>query len=129
MNDREIKTLMADYLDDLLEGAEAHAAERAIAEHPKWFAEVARARALLYRPYAVPPPDAAQPQRILARYHDRPWRRVLHYAAVFVAGVVSALLADAAPRLASPPAPERRVEVEEPPPPAPQPLVVNRRLR
>jgi len=128
MNDREIKTLMADYLDELLDGDEARAAERAIAEHPKWFAEVARTRALLYRPYAVPPPDAAQPRRILARYRDRPWRRALRYAAVFAAGVVSAALAAPPPPPRTAPEPEPRVEKKDPAP-AKSRFVVNRRLR
>ncbi len=133
----ELKTLMADYLDELLEADEARAAEQAIAEHPQVFAEVARVRALLFRPYAVAPPTEDQPRRILAKFHDRPWRRIMRYAAVFVAGVLSTLLArsptDRAPisgeKAGAPSArPPRVMKMDQPTQPAVR-FVVNRRLR
>jgi hypothetical protein len=112
---------MADYLDGLLEGEEAEAARAEIARHPDVLAEVARMRAILYRPYAVPPPDADQPARILARYRDRPLLRALRYAAVFAAGVASALLLPAAPEEHTPAVREAPAES------APMP-VYNRRI-
>jgi anti-sigma factor RsiW len=107
---------MADYLDDLLEEDERAAVEAEIARHPALFAEVARMRAVLYRPYAVAAPSADQQSRILARWSDRPWKRVLRYAAVFAAGVATtfALRAAEPPRPA--PARDAPARVEAAPP-------------
>jgi hypothetical protein len=73
--------LLYDYLDELLEADEARAAEALIARSPMRFAEIARRRAILYRPYAVPPPRARRPRLALLRY-----------AAVFLLGVLIPLL-------------------------------------
>jgi anti-sigma factor RsiW len=54
--------LLYDYLDELLEPAEARAAEALVARNPARFAEIARRRAILYRPYAVPVPRAKGPR-------------------------------------------------------------------
>ena len=103
MNRDELRTRMADYLDGLLDEDEARAVEARIAEEPALFAEVAHVRAVLHRPYAVPAPAADQQARILRRHRDRPLARAARYAAVFAAGVLTALLATA--RLRSEPAP------------------------
>lgn len=73
--------LLYDYLDELLEPEQAREAEAAIAGDPARFAEVARRRALLYRPYAMPPLRARKPMLRLARY-----------AAAFLLGVITPLL-------------------------------------
>jgi anti-sigma factor RsiW len=98
--------LLHDYLDELLEPEEARAAEAAIARDPARFAEVARRRALLYRPYAVPPPRARKPAL-----------RLLRYAAVFLLGVLTPLLFPLPPRPPDPPKEPAKLEV------------TNRRLR
>lgn len=98
--------LLYDYLDELLDAEQAPAAEALIARDPARFAEIARRRALLYRPYAVPPPLA-----------QRPALRFARYAAIFLLGVLTPLLLPLPPR---------------PPDPKPEPAkleVVNRRLR
>jgi anti-sigma factor RsiW len=128
MNRDELRTRMADYLDDLLEDDERAAVEAEIARHPALFAEVARVRAVLYRPYSVPAPSADQRSRILARWHDRPWKRVLRYAAVFAAGVVTTF----ALRATEPPRPSRAPETPprvESAPPADAPVELPRRIR
>jgi len=91
-NRSELETLMADYLDGLLEPEEARDAEARIAAEPQLFADVARLRAALYRPYAVPPPADGLERRILTLHRDRPWTRLVRYAAVFLAGALTALL-------------------------------------
>jgi hypothetical protein len=102
MNDE----LFYDYLDGLLEPQEAREAEAAIARDPARFAEIARRRAILYRPYAV----AAASAR-LARLG------LLRYAAVFLLGVLVPLLLPLAPK-------------PHDPQPEPAPVeVTNRRLR
>jgi len=98
--------LLYDYLDELLDPEQAREAEAVIAGDPARFAEIARRRALLYRPYPVPPPRAR-----------RPWFRLLPLAAAFLLGILIPTL------LPLPP---------EPPNPQPQPAklqVTNRRLR
>jgi anti-sigma factor RsiW len=103
MNDE----LLYDYLDELLEPEQAREAEAAIARDPARFAEIARRRAILYRPYALP---AALPRRQTFR--------LARYAAAFLLGVLVPLLL--------PPLPP------EPPDPQPEPAkleVTNRRLR
>lgn len=99
--------LLYDYLDELLEGEEAREAEAAIAGDPARFAEIARRRALLYRPYAVPAPRARRPTLRLARY-----------AAAFLLGVLTPLLLG--PLAPKPPEPKQEPAKFE---------VVNRRLR
>jgi len=96
MNQETLERLIADYLDDLLDGDEARAAEQAIAEEPALVARIAQQRAQLYHPFAVAPPAADLPQRIVARHNDRPLGKVVRYAAVFAAGVLSTLLVGAA---------------------------------
>jgi anti-sigma factor RsiW len=102
MNDE----LLYDYLDDLLEPEQAREAEAAIARDPARFAEIARRRTILYRPYALPP---ALPRRQSLR--------LARYAAAFLLGVLVPLLFPLPP---------------EPPDPQPEPAkleVTNRRLR
>lgn len=102
MNDE----LLYDYLDELLDPEQARAAEALIAAGPARFAEIARRRAILYRPYAVLPPRARKPAFRFARY-----------AAVFLLGVLTPLLLSLPPR---------------PPDKKPEPAkleVTNRRLR
>lgn len=128
MNREELRTRMADYLDDLLEEGERAAVEAEIASHPALFAEVARIRAVLYRPYPVAAPGADQAARILARWHDRPWKRLLRYAAVFVAGVATTF----ALRVAEPPRPTATPDTPvhvEPAQPAPVTFELPRRIR
>lgn len=115
----ELRVRMADYLDGLLEEGEADEVRAEIARHPDLLAEVARVRAILYRPYSVPPPAADQPQRILARHRDRPLLRVLRYAAVFAAGAASTFLR---------PGPVEHGEATVAPAEAPPTLVLNRRI-
>jgi anti-sigma factor RsiW len=102
--------LFYDYLDGLLEGDEAREAEARIAGEPARFAEIARRRALLYRPYPVAPPPAAAPRRLPG---------FARYAAAFLLGVVTPLL------LPEPPNPPNTPT--EPEPAALE--VTNRRLR
>ncbi|MFI5402143.1 MAG: hypothetical protein ACHQ1G_04340 [Planctomycetota bacterium] len=83
MNDE----LLYDYLDELLDAEQAQAAEALIASNPARFAEIARRRAILYRPYAVPPPRAR-----------RPTFRFVRYAAVFLLGVLTPMLLPLPPR-------------------------------
>ena len=125
MNRDELRTLMADYLDGLLDEAGAREAEGWIAREPALFAQVAEVRARLYRPYAVPPLRPDQAEVIAARFRARPrLARLVRYAAVFLAGVLTALAVQS-------PAPERApgasAKAELQPPPAP-PIEVQRRI-
>ena len=89
--------LLYDYLDELLEAEDARAAEALIAKDPARFAEIARRRAILYRPYAVAAPRA------------RPTRHAwLRYAAAFLLGVLFPLLLP--PKPPDPP-PEAKLEI------------------
>jgi len=97
---------ISDYLDGLLDEAEAREVEAALARDPTLAREAERLRALLYRPYAVAAPP---PLRL-----PGPWRGVVwslaRYAAVFVLGVLTAVLfrparAVAEPVVAPPPTP------------------------
>jgi anti-sigma factor RsiW len=103
--------LLYDYLDGLLDAAQAREAEARIARDPARLAEIARRRAILYRPYPVPP----SPER-LVRPRARP---ALRYAAAFLLGALAALLLR--PRLPDPPPAPPSFESE--------PAVMNRRLR
>ena len=121
MNRDELATRMADYLDGLFDEPEAREVEATIAKHPALFAEVAHARALIYRPYAVPPPRADQEERILARFRKRPFAlELMRYAAVFVAGVLTTLALQmpmhASAASPEPGQPESRQETPPPPP-------------
>ena len=91
MNEDELRALMADYLDDLLDGEAAREAEVRIARAPGLLADVARLRAVLYSPYPVPPPSAGLEERIARRARGRP-RQWMRYAAVFAAGVLATLV-------------------------------------
>ena len=95
--------LLYDYLDELLEPDEARAAEALIAKDPARFAEIARRRAILYRPYALPG-------------GQKPRWGLFRYAAIFLLGVLTPLLLPG-----------------KPPDPAPEPsapeVVLNRRFR
>jgi hypothetical protein len=101
MNDE----LFYDYLDELLEPEDAQKAEAAIARDPARFAEIARRRATLYRPYAVAAPRARN-------------TGLLRYAAVFLLGVLVPTLISLAPKPHDPK-----------PEPAPPVEITNRRLR
>jgi anti-sigma factor RsiW len=92
MTHDELRSRMADYLDELLDEEEAQAVEAEIAAHPALLAEVARMRAVLYRPYPVAPPSEDQPARIVARRGAGMLPRVVRYAAVFAAGALVALM-------------------------------------
>jgi hypothetical protein len=99
--------LLYDYLDELLDEEQARAAEALIVKSPARFAEIARQRAILYRPYAVPAPRARRPVLRFARY-----------AAAFLLGVVTRLLLPLPP---SPPDPKSKEPAKL--------EVTNRRLR
>jgi len=128
MNHDELRTRMADYLDGLLDEQEAREVEARIAEEPALLAEVARMRAVLYRPYAVPPPREDQPARILHRFGDRALARVVRYAAVFAAGVLTALLVTL-PARSAPVTPTAIEPPAELPAAAPQTQIHNLRIR
>ena len=115
MTNDELRTRMADYLDELLDEEEAEAVEKEIARHPVLLADVARMRAVLYRPYAVDEPSSELPQRIRRRAADRPAWRIARYAAVFVAGVLSALLVRVSPPESVSQEPEITRELSPPP--------------
>lgn len=120
MTRHDLRTRMADYLDDLLAPDEAREVRSEIARHPDLLAEVARMRAVLYRPFPVAPPAPDQRAKILAR--QRPALRLLRYAAVFAAGVLCATLlrpVEAAP------VPSEGPAVQQDPSPA---VVVHRRI-
>ena len=119
----ELRTLMADYLDGLLADEGARDVEQEIARAPGLLAEVARGRARLYRPYPVPAPPSDLAQRIRER-HRRPLSRVVRYAAVFAAGVVTTLILQFPPGAPTPA--ETETEQARPETPA---KVWNRRIR
>ena len=124
MNKDELRTRMADYLDGLLEEGEARAVEEWIAREPGLLAEVAHLRAVLYRPYPVPPPRAEQEERILARFRERPLiLRLVRYAAVFLAGVLATLAFQLSADKPVAPRPDPQVENSKP-----APTVIGRRV-
>ncbi len=98
--------LLYDYLDELLEPEQAREAEAMVARDPARFAEIARRRAILYRPYAVAPPPRARRALRLARY-----------AAVFLLGALTPLLLPLSPKPLNPKPEAAKLEV------------TNRRLR
>jgi anti-sigma factor RsiW len=126
MNEHDLRTLMADYLDGLLNDEAAREAEARIARAPGLLAEVARLRAVLYRPYPVPPPAADLEERIARRARGRP-RQWMLYAAVFAAGVLATLvvqLSSTRPPVTEPDPPQ--LERLDAPPAA---AVIHRRIR
>jgi len=128
MNRDEQRTLLCDYLDGLLGGAERDAAEDWIARHPDTLAEVARFRAALYHPYAVAPPASDQVEAIWRRHGDRPAWRWMRYAAVFAAGVLTTLLVQSG---AQPPSAPGAAPLEHSAPPVAEAAApaLNRRIR
>jgi hypothetical protein len=127
MNRDDLRALLCDYLDGLLDGDEKRAAEEEVARSPGALADAARLRAALYRPYRVDPPPPDQEERILRRFGERPARRWLRYAAIFVAGALTTLLVQAGARPSA--GPGFAPAAEEAPPPSAEALTFNRRIR
>lgn len=128
MNEQELRTLMADYLDGLLNDEAAREAEARIARAPGLLAEVARLRASLYRPYPVPLPAADLEHRIArrARGRSRQWMR---YAAVFAAGVLTTLVVQLTSYRTSPATELERPQLERDASSAAASVVHRRRIR
>jgi len=116
MNDK--RTLIADYLDGLVDTEDMEEARALVEAEPELVAEVERMRAILYRPFVVADPQGLA-DRVWARFHERPRLRLLRYAAVFAAGVLTTLLIQSgAPRPSTPDSPE----------PTEQPVAVHNRI-
>ena len=81
---------IADFLDGLLEDEEAREVESYLDDNPDVAAEARRIRAVMYRPYAVPPLSPGLRDRILLQRRRGP--ALLRYAAAFAAGVLVTLL-------------------------------------
>lgn len=103
MKRTELRTLLLDYLDGLLDDDAKAAAEDCIAKHPDVLAEVARFRAVLYRPYPVAPPSPGLEASIRLRTGRRFAWRWVRYAAMFAAGVLTTLVVQAGVRPSAPP--------------------------